>query len=45
MSTLKRHFERFLPAPHAQGGAVEIAIAGMQRWGNSPVHFGVLPTR
>jgi hypothetical protein len=45
MSTLKRHFERFLPALHAQGGAMEIAIAGMQRWGNSPVHFGVLPTR
>ena len=44
MSTLKRHFERFLPALHAQGGAMEIAITGMQRWGNSP-DFGVLPTR
>ena len=31
-------------ALRAQGGAMEIAITGMQRCGNSPV-FGVLPTR
>jgi len=44
MLTLKRHFECFRPAPRALGGAMEIAITGMQRWGNSP-DFGVLPTR
>jgi hypothetical protein len=45
MSTLKRHFAGFLPAPRAQGGAIEIAIAGMQWCSHSPVNSGVLVTR
>jgi hypothetical protein len=45
MSTLKRHFESFDLALHTRCGAMEIAITGMQRWGNSPVDSGVLPTR
>jgi hypothetical protein len=45
MSTLKRRFTGFLSAPRAQGGAMEIAIAGMQWCGHSPVNSGVLVTR
>jgi len=45
MLTLKRHFECSSSAHRAQGGAMEIAITGMQRWGKSPVDSGVLPTR
>jgi len=45
MLTLKRNFEGFAPAPRAQGGAMEIAIAGMQRCGHSPVNSGVTKTQ
>jgi hypothetical protein len=44
MFTLKRHFECLVSAPRARGEAIEIANAGMQRWGTSP-DSGVLPTR
>jgi hypothetical protein len=46
MFILKRHFESFHCALRAHGGAMEIAITGMQRWGstNRPVNSGVLPT-